>query len=537
MGKKVKECENGVSAEELNTFFATPKPWCDPSKKSLIMNTGEDKLSLRPLSRNDIITAIRKLKTNKASGLDGVTNKMLKYSMSFTASKLLPLFNSMILRGVFIDDWKEARVKAIFKNTGDIRMPDCYRPISLLSCTSKLFERCIHPQIYNALEPFLPDCQHAFRKRYSITTAVAQICENIFVNMENNKLTYIVQLDIKKAYDSVNPFILLQNIINRVNPDNELIKLLEGYLLDRRIRTNGVDGMSKPKECSVGLPQGGVLPPILFSFLFSSVSEVETRGRMIIFADDVQLLYEADESNETTIERIIGEDMVKITGYLRDVMQMRINNSKTVISRYGRKQAIERLTNTALTICDERIEIRKGARNLGLYLDSSLTFRPHFDNIAQSCTRLLYHMKAVRQYMDAKVMTMLVNAYVVPKLSLFLPITGTASEKDLKVLQRISNHSIRVIHNLRKFDRLNEYKVLYSWGDISKLKVRDLRIMAKKMESGMLSDNLNNMLVRTSHNRTRRQLYDCETFRTIYGQKTIKFRATQFLNNVSDINR
>ncbi|KHN77856.1 putative RNA-directed DNA polymerase from transposon X-element, partial [Toxocara canis] len=164
--------------------------------KKLDENPAQDKLALRPLSREDIVRGIAKLKTNKAAGLDGITNKMLKTAKNFVATKLLPLFNTVIQNGEFIEEWKEAKIRAIFKNTGSEQEPANYRPISLLSCVSKLFERCIHPQIYQALEPFLPNCQHAFRKRHSITTALAEICEKILLNMENNNLTYIVQLDV-----------------------------------------------------------------------------------------------------------------------------------------------------------------------------------------------------------------------------------------------------------------------------------------------------------------------------------------------------
>ncbi|KHN78439.1 hypothetical protein Tcan_02862 [Toxocara canis] len=85
------------------------------------------------------------------------------------------------------------KTSAVFKNTGSEQEPANYWPISLLSCASKLSERCTHPQIYQTLEPFLPKCQHAFRRRHSITTAVAVICEKILLNIENSNLTGIVQ--------------------------------------------------------------------------------------------------------------------------------------------------------------------------------------------------------------------------------------------------------------------------------------------------------------------------------------------------------
>ncbi|KHN70819.1 putative RNA-directed DNA polymerase from transposon X-element [Toxocara canis] len=151
--------------------------------------------------------------------------------------------------------------KDVTSITGSEQEPANYRPISLLSCVSKLIERCIHPQTYQALEPFLPNCQHAFRRRHSITTALAEICEKILVNMENNNLTFIVQLDAQKAYDTVNPYILLQKIIDKVNPDDKLTK---------------------------------------------EALEMK-HGKTILFADDVQLLYTCEESEEPNVARTQGQ--------------------------------------------------------------------------------------------------------------------------------------------------------------------------------------------------------------------------------------
>ncbi|KHN83023.1 hypothetical protein Tcan_00585, partial [Toxocara canis] len=141
-------------------------------------------------------------------------------------------------------------------------------------------------------------------------------------------------------------------------------------------------------------------------------------------------------------------------------------------------------------------------------------------------------MDAIRQYMNTRCITILINAYVIPKIRLFLPITATATRKDLKTLQRVANHSIRVIHNLKKFEQTGEHKARYNWGDISTISSMDFKEMVEKMQNGQLSENLNNLLTKTIHNRTRREMYTCETFRTNYGLKTIRYRATAFLNTL-----
>ncbi|KHN80235.1 hypothetical protein Tcan_00728, partial [Toxocara canis] len=95
------------------------------------------------------------------------------------------------------------------------------------------------------------------------------------------------------------------------------------------------------------------------------------------------------------------------------------------------------------------------------------------------------------------------NAYVIPKIRLFLPITATATKKDLKVLQRVAKHSIGVIHNLKKLEKIIEHKAHYSSGDISKVSSTEFKVVDGKMQNGQLSENLNNVLTKITHNRTR----------------------------------
>ena len=86
--------------------------------------------------------------------------------------------------------------------------------------------------------------------------------------MDSQKIAFLVQLDIAKAYDTVNPKLLMQKIINELNPDAELKQLLKNYLYERKVATfvNGV--LSHFGTVEIGIPQGGVLPPLLFAYYF-----------------------------------------------------------------------------------------------------------------------------------------------------------------------------------------------------------------------------------------------------------------------------
>ena len=63
---------------------------------------------------------------------------------------MLMLFNRSIQEMVFPDQWKIAHVIALFKK-GDKSLASNYRPVSLLSCVSKILEKIVYKQIYNHL--------------------------------------------------------------------------------------------------------------------------------------------------------------------------------------------------------------------------------------------------------------------------------------------------------------------------------------------------------------------------------------------------
>lgn len=92
-----------------------------------------------------VAKAINELKPSKASGLDKISARLLKDSSDVIVPFLTELFNLSLTQGIFPNDWKQARVSPIFKS-GDKEDCSNYRPISVLSVVSKLFEKLVFEQ-------------------------------------------------------------------------------------------------------------------------------------------------------------------------------------------------------------------------------------------------------------------------------------------------------------------------------------------------------------------------------------------------------
>ena len=91
---------------------------------------------------------MRKILQSLAVGTDQINNHFLWDLFLELAEPLCQIFNKSIRDGVFPTLWKKANVCPVFKR-GDAAIVSNYRPISLLSTVSKVFEHAVYAYILN----------------------------------------------------------------------------------------------------------------------------------------------------------------------------------------------------------------------------------------------------------------------------------------------------------------------------------------------------------------------------------------------------
>ena len=123
-----------------------------------------------PISVEEVIKAIKNLKTGKSGGLDGILSEMLKAGKHVTVSFLVKLFNLILDQGHYPSEWAKAIIVPFFKK-GSPSSVDNYRGISLLSILSKCFTCILNQRLRSWLdtENKLVENQAGFRKSYSTT--------------------------------------------------------------------------------------------------------------------------------------------------------------------------------------------------------------------------------------------------------------------------------------------------------------------------------------------------------------------------------
>ena len=127
------------------------------------------------VSCQEVFNLIQKIPSNKTSGLDNISARLLKEASPIVTGRLTFAINLSITTGIFPNAWKRVRVSPIFKK--DLQTdPNNYRPISVLPVVSKLIERVVFKQLYEYLNDnnLLTESQSGFRAMFSTETALLE---------------------------------------------------------------------------------------------------------------------------------------------------------------------------------------------------------------------------------------------------------------------------------------------------------------------------------------------------------------------------
>ena len=224
------------------------------------LNTSMESQSL---SINELKDAFLSRKINKIPGHDVVSFNVIKKCFGELCEHLKYLFNPSIVKGIFPDDLKIAKVTPIFKADKSSNISN-YRPISVLPCFSKMLERIMYNRLQKYLKDqnILYDKQFGFQTGHSTEHAIAQLVDQIYEAFEKNEYTLGVFIDLSKAFDHS---ILLRKL-ELYDITDRNYAWIKSYLSNRS-KYIQIDQNSRTEYCVVkcGVPQGSILGTLLFS--------------------------------------------------------------------------------------------------------------------------------------------------------------------------------------------------------------------------------------------------------------------------------
>ena len=157
-----------------------------------------------PFQAEEIKNEIKRLKKEKATGLDGIMNEVYISCESLLVPVLVKIFNKILNSGKYPSSWSKGIVVPIHKK-GSITDVNNYRPITLLNHSAKLFSAVINTRLMKLCEDnnILTDAQFGFRPNLGTVDAVSLLHAIVSRYINTNKRLYCCFVDYTKAFDSI----------------------------------------------------------------------------------------------------------------------------------------------------------------------------------------------------------------------------------------------------------------------------------------------------------------------------------------------
>ena len=209
------------------------------------------------------------LKNNKAIGHDDIPAYFLKVSSTVIAPYLQIFTNFIFNNGPFPNNCKIAKIAPIYKN-GSKEEINNYRPISILTCFSKVIEKMIYDRLmafFKKHEVLYPH-QFGFQGKISTSHAMLDSTTTAYDNIDNNLHTGLIFIDFKKAFDIVCHKILMTKLAH-YGIRGVTFKLLSSYLSGRQQYVNFKQTKSNHKKIKYRVPQGSALSSLFFLIYFN----------------------------------------------------------------------------------------------------------------------------------------------------------------------------------------------------------------------------------------------------------------------------
>ena len=233
--------------------------------------------------------------SHKVTGNDGISAKLLKIAAPGIIPSLTKLLNHCLQTKTFPNVWKVAKVTPVFKGNGSKDDKNNYRPISVLPVLSKIMEKRICNNLCKFLREnyLLHGYQSDFRKPFSTETASIRLIEQLLFDLDGNRVTGLVFVDYKQAFDLINHELLIAKL-KEIGVSEDYLPLFIDYMSDRKQYVN-IDGYhSSTRSINLDVPQGSILGPVLFLVFINGLPASLRNTIVDMYADDTTISYATD---------------------------------------------------------------------------------------------------------------------------------------------------------------------------------------------------------------------------------------------------
>jgi hypothetical protein len=336
--------------------------------------------------------------------------------------------------------------------------PKNYRPISLISCVGKLIEKIVKVRLVTSLDlnNALVTEQSGFRSNRRTTDNLLYLTQKTVECFNRGKNCLTVFFDIAKAFDRVWHNGLIFKLIQLKIP-NYMIIWIKDYLNNRKFFVKLGEQSSCTGKIETGVPQGGVLSPILFSIFINDIpirNELN-KSNSVLFADDLATFFYFNKIGN--LNDIVNKYLKEIEKWLvKWKFKMSANKCCFIIFSKGSKKNELKLN---LKLFNEIIPNNPNPVFLGVQFDEKLNFDSHIELLKKNKINNRLNLIKILSHRKWKLShSTLLTIYYSLIRSLFdyiFFIINSVPDSSIVKIQRIQNSAIKNIFHCPPYTNLS----------------------------------------------------------------------------------
>ena len=343
----------------------------------------------KPFKLIELLRALQNTKGN-STGPDNISYKMIKHFSNKTLISLLEIYNKTYISQKFPGEWKRALIIPIVKKNKSQNLLENYRPITLINCLSKLFEKMINCRIRYFIEKnqLFPKNFFSYRKGIGTIDLLKVIEDFVTQNFNKKQHTDCISLDIENAFNQTSKHLIIKNLID-LGLSGNIVMIIDSFLTERTFKVKANNKISREHTINNLLPQGSPLSPLLFQIAIIKILKDITPSidtRILIFADDITIL---GSSNKNCGNKNI-DNMISNLYNWANKFGYNFNKSKAKQLHFCK---FYKCTNKNYQLNKSEITIEKVIKILGLNFDKKLNWKFHLEYLKNKAIKHLNLIK------------------------------------------------------------------------------------------------------------------------------------------------